>query len=330
MLPNLRLPLIGVATVCVLAAIAVFARPAADRARAIGPLGDADCDYSVSSLDAALILQIDAGLIPPVRCVLKADANSDGQITAIDAALILQHSAGLIDLGPFMPTATPARARTRTPTRTRTPPFTRTPTPTPTQVESEGEILIRNTSYQSFTIFGPVIEVVGEVVNGLNHNVALVEITADLYSSSTTLLATSSGYACVTTLAPGTDSPFDILVIDPPTGVDHIELRVTDYFEPPSIFSEPPVGLDATITNVYTDFIGYRHLVGQVTNNSPNTYDFVSICAAFYDNAGNVVRTGLDYTSPDTLGPGEVGSFDASADEEGADIVSHRVWVDAS
>ena len=62
-------------------------------------LGDANCDGSVNSIDAAIVLQFVAALIGSVPCPDNADADQDGDIDAIDAALILQHEAGLIDLG---------------------------------------------------------------------------------------------------------------------------------------------------------------------------------------------------------------------------------------
>ena len=60
------------------------------------PLGDVNCDGNVNSIDAALILQLDAGLIDSLTCQQNADANGDGNINSIDAALILQLDAGLI------------------------------------------------------------------------------------------------------------------------------------------------------------------------------------------------------------------------------------------
>ena len=57
--------------------------------------GDANCDGLVNSLDAALVLQFDAGLIHSLTCA-DADYNHDGVVNALDAALILQKDAGLI------------------------------------------------------------------------------------------------------------------------------------------------------------------------------------------------------------------------------------------
>lgn len=59
-------------------------------------IGVADCDGAVTSVDAALILQLNARLIASLRCPHNADANRDGIANALDAALILQLSAGLL------------------------------------------------------------------------------------------------------------------------------------------------------------------------------------------------------------------------------------------
>ena len=59
-------------------------------------VGDVDCSGAVNAVDAALILQLSAGLIEDLPCAKNADVNEDGDISAIDSTLILQFSAGLL------------------------------------------------------------------------------------------------------------------------------------------------------------------------------------------------------------------------------------------
>ena len=63
-------------------------------------LGDVNCDYDVSSIDAALILQLTAGVVSFLFCEEAADVNGDGETTSIDAAIILQFTAGLLSTLP--------------------------------------------------------------------------------------------------------------------------------------------------------------------------------------------------------------------------------------
>jgi len=64
------------------------------------PSGDVNCDGAVNAIDAALVLQQNAGLLgpyfPPLPCLQNTDVNGDGQINSIDALLVLQYAAGLI------------------------------------------------------------------------------------------------------------------------------------------------------------------------------------------------------------------------------------------
>lgn len=64
------------------------------------PVGDGDCNGRSDSVDAALVLQLEAGLIASLPCERYADVNRDERVNSVDASLILQYEAGLIpDLG---------------------------------------------------------------------------------------------------------------------------------------------------------------------------------------------------------------------------------------
>lgn len=61
------------------------------------PPGDATCDGNTDSIDAAVVLQFNAGLFQSLLCAHAADVNWDAAPDAIDAALILQFNAGLLE-----------------------------------------------------------------------------------------------------------------------------------------------------------------------------------------------------------------------------------------
>jgi len=60
-------------------------------------IGDVSCDGAVDPIDAAFILQFDAGIINSLPCSQNADVDENGTIASTDAALVLQYSAGIID-----------------------------------------------------------------------------------------------------------------------------------------------------------------------------------------------------------------------------------------
>lgn len=62
-----------------------------------GVVGDSNCNGTVNAIDAALVLQHDAGLLGTIPCANLADANQNGTVNAIDATLILQFDAGFLE-----------------------------------------------------------------------------------------------------------------------------------------------------------------------------------------------------------------------------------------
>jgi hypothetical protein len=62
-----------------------------------GIAGDASCDRVVNSIDAALVLQLSAGLLDSLPCKSNADVSGDARVDSRDAAVLLQFSAGLLD-----------------------------------------------------------------------------------------------------------------------------------------------------------------------------------------------------------------------------------------
>lgn len=75
----------------------------------VPPFGDANCDGSTTSIDAALVLQYSAEVLDEfLPCLYVADMNTDCYINAVDATLVLQTTAGLLAEEPFEPFPCPA------------------------------------------------------------------------------------------------------------------------------------------------------------------------------------------------------------------------------
>ena len=60
-------------------------------------LGDATCDGLINAVDALFILWFFAALHADLPCDQNADVDGSGVVDVIDAALILQFDAGFID-----------------------------------------------------------------------------------------------------------------------------------------------------------------------------------------------------------------------------------------
>lgn len=61
---------------------------------------DVNCDGRPDAIDAALVLQLGAGLIGSLPCSASGDSTMDGATNSIDASVILQMAAGLVYRAP--------------------------------------------------------------------------------------------------------------------------------------------------------------------------------------------------------------------------------------
>ncbi len=301
--------------------------------------GDLNCNHHVDAGDADSGLRTLAGAshaAPAAACLAPLDVNCSGQFNALDVLAILKYLVNLVTSVPGCPAiggpaSTPTPTPHATPTQSGSPtssptptPHTSTPTPSPT-VAPASISLRKTTAY--YDNLG-ALWVVGEAFNGSSHAVSLVKVTANYYSASNSLLATQDGYACLKTIAGGVESPYSVLLLNPPLGIDHYTYQVTGFFDPAPF--PLPLGLQTSITNRYLDGSGIWHTVGTIKNNSATTtFSSVRACGAYYNASGDVIRTHGPNTSPSTLAPGQSGSFDVIAIGVAAEATNVEVIADA-
>ena len=79
-------------------------------------VGDVNCSQTVNSVDASLILQLEAALVDSLACEDAGDVNCQDGINSVDGSLVLQLEAALIDsLAGCPPTPTPSPTAPPTP-----------------------------------------------------------------------------------------------------------------------------------------------------------------------------------------------------------------------
>jgi len=169
--------------------------------------------------------------------------------------------------------------------------------------------------------------VAGEVQWTGSRNVAFVQLTATFRDSGGTVVAVGFAYTSVSILTPNQKSPFEILEGDNVGRISSYTLAVTA-FNPTT--QAPYRSFSIQGDSMYEDSIGYKHVVGTVTNTGSSTARYVKVIVTFRGSAGNAVATAFTFTSPTDLDPGASGSFDAlhSSGSSWGPIIGYDLQVD--
>jgi hypothetical protein len=167
------------------------------------------------------------------------------------------------------------------------------------------------------------LHLVGEVANNTQSTVEYVKVIVSYYSTGGALVATDYTYAEMDELEPGETSPFDILTIDPPAGIDRHELLV----EYRATRQVPLRGFETSVGSVRTSSIGSLRITGEVRNNTGVAAEYVKVIAALYDANGTVIAVDFTYTERRQIEAGGRSPFEVlilSAPR----YASYKLWVD--
>jgi len=149
---------------------------------------------------------------------------------------------------------------------------------------------------------------VGEVQNNTGTGtVDFVRISENEYNASDGLIGTSSTYAQIEPLSPGTKSGFTD-IFSPPAGFTHCMVAFISW----DVGGNPNYYFSTQVTNVFSD-TGGTHYVGTVTNNNVTQADFVRVNFTFYDGGGGANDADFTYVetgSSASLAPGQTASFE--------------------
>jgi hypothetical protein len=150
---------------------------------------------------------------------------------------------------------------------------------------------------------------------------AVVEVK--FFDSSNHLLATAFVNPCTRTLQHKQSSPVEVTI---PAGVT---ANRTETVVHPMTFGSKLVP-DLEINNIEVEVDGdVTHLTGTVENDDNETFYAVQVCAAFYDDDGEVIRVGRVFLDPAKLSRDDSGDFDIAIEDAG-DVEEYQIWVDAT
>lgn len=210
------------------------------------------------------------------------------------------------------PTATKTATATRTPTFTSTPTWTHTPTrthtptltPTPTSTPYPQGVLVLCTrqftpQYSSYTY------VVGEVLNNTGSPVYDVHVVATFYGADGRIMGTDDSYARYDMVLPGEKAPF-LIMVQPQAGWARYEVSVASYNH--STFLTYNHSFTFLGLNSYESG-SYRYVVGEVRNDTLETWTFVEPVVTFYDSTGCALYTDFTFVASTDLAPGQKSSF---------------------
>ena len=179
------------------------------------------------------------------------------------------------------------------------------------------EILNSHTSF-----LDPIgyFNVVGEVQNVGDQAANNVFVTATYYNAGNEVVGTWVNNIGLSVLLPDRKSPFRVEFVDVGQSalVDHYSLEIE--FTPTDSI---PKQLQIASHNSSVDVgFGLFEILGEVENTGDSTATYVTVFATCYDEAGNVIQVGGDYTEPVNVGVGQKGSFTLWIDHENPDLIN--------
>jgi len=156
---------------------------------------------------------------------------------------------------------------------------------------------------------GGVVHITGDLYNPSLNPVWIKSLSAAIFDNSGHLLIGNTHSVTVQYLEPGEVGPFRVTVFGPDDRVRRMADH-TIYMEVEIIPPAEYVDLEiANGTHFYQDSSGSLHLVGEITNRSPNPVAPV-LLAAIYDQQANVLDASATTLPGSLISPGETLPYD--------------------
>jgi len=162
------------------------------------------------------------------------------------------------------------------------------------------------------------------VVNSNSGSIGDVRIVSTFYNAADQVIAIAAAFTMLDIVGSGEAAPFDVLLSDPPSGIDHQELQV-DY----AITATAPLRLEVVSHQGSTRGDGNYHILGEVRNQHTFTVNSVRVVTTFYNAQQEVIRASVSYTVLDTISQDQTAPFDVALLEPPADLDHYALIVEA-
>lgn len=198
--------------------------------------------------------------------------------------------------------------------------------PIPPAQGSQGPVAFR---YRSFVSQDNALHIIGELTNTRDQPIQFAKVSGTFYNAEDRSVASVFSSAYINVIPPGVKSPFDLVVVDAASlGITRVDFQVT--FSEPSLQTLPGFELQG-ITTQTEPGTGWYHILGQVSNGSGQTAEFVKVVGTLYDAAGEVAGVAFAFTEPRVVAAGEVPPFDMLFDKGLlGTVASYALYVEAS
>jgi len=168
---------------------------------------------------------------------------------------------------------------------------------------------------------------VGLASNLSNVDVVAASVQVDFLNSSGAIVYTKNVSPCTRTLQKHMDSPVEATA---PSSINAKSVKTT--VRPLTFGDKTVADLDVDEDNIeITTTDDEVHIEGTV-DVGDDDLDDVHVCAALFDNDGDVIAVGDDNTSPSDIDSDDSGTFDVTIDTSDIDIDDideFELWVDA-
>jgi len=150
--------------------------------------------------------------------------------------------------------------------------------------------------------------VVGEVKNTGDVWLRWVKVTATLFDSGRGIVDVVFDLTETMYIPPDGVSPFDISEIDAAKSGRVASYTLVVEFQETQTVPVQSLAI-SNVADSIDPVMGWKEVVGQVTNQGPSVSQFTKIVATFYDANGKVAYVGFDIATPRDLQPSAIGTF---------------------